>query len=88
VCGDCPDCINDYPCFAAYLLISTVVCASSIERNDQQKRLSCRKINGMPRMELKRRTTDYTELAYREAILKLKYLLNGSYVGPTDVAGT
>jgi len=38
-------------------------------------------------MELKRKTTDYTELAYREAILKLKYLLSGSYIGPTDVSG-
>ncbi|EZA60458.1 Serologically defined colon cancer antigen 8-like protein [Ooceraea biroi] len=39
-------------------------------------------------MDLKRKPTDYMELAYREAISKLKYLLNESYIGPTGMSGT
>ncbi|XP_032689534.1 serologically defined colon cancer antigen 8 homolog isoform X2 [Odontomachus brunneus] len=52
------------------------------------KRLKNRKANGASRMDLnKRKPADYTELAYREAISKLKYLLAESYA-PTAMSGT
>lgn len=54
----------------------------------ERMQLSCRKANGVPRMDLsKRKPADYTELAYREAISKLKYLLAESYA-PTAISGT
>ncbi|XP_011138334.1 serologically defined colon cancer antigen 8 homolog isoform X2 [Harpegnathos saltator] len=54
----------------------------------RMKRLKNRKTNGASRMDLsKKKPADYTELAYREAISKLKYLLAESYA-PTAMSGT
>lgn len=50
--------------------------------------LLCRKTNGTSKLDLsKRKPADYMELAYREAISKLKYLLAESYA-PTGMAAT
>jgi len=53
----------------------------------QEKWLFCRKTNGTSKLDLsKRKPADYMELAYREAISKLKYLLAESYA-PTGMSG-
>ncbi|XP_014483383.1 PREDICTED: serologically defined colon cancer antigen 8 homolog isoform X2 [Dinoponera quadriceps] len=55
----------------------------------RMKRLKNRKANGAPRMDLsKKKPADYTELAYREAISKLKYLLAESYAPNPATPGT
>ncbi|KAL6264640.1 hypothetical protein P5V15_004741 [Pogonomyrmex californicus] len=54
----------------------------------RMKRLRNRKTNGTSKLDLsKRKPADYMELAYREAISKLKYLLAESYA-PTGMSGT
>lgn len=54
----------------------------------RMKRLKSRKTNGISKLDLsKRKPADYMELAYREAISKLKYLLAESYA-PTGMAAT
>ncbi|XP_071560567.1 serologically defined colon cancer antigen 8 homolog [Temnothorax nylanderi] len=53
----------------------------------RMKRLKNRKTNGTSKLDLsKRKPADYMELAYREAISKLKYLLAESYA-PTGMSG-
>ncbi|XP_070512550.1 serologically defined colon cancer antigen 8 homolog isoform X2 [Cardiocondyla obscurior] len=53
----------------------------------RMKRLKNRKTNGASKLDLsKRKPADYMEVAYREAILKLKYLLAESYA-PTGMSG-
>ncbi|XP_054006542.1 serologically defined colon cancer antigen 8 homolog [Hylaeus anthracinus] len=49
----------------------------------QMKRLSLKtkKLNGIQKLEFnKKKSVDYTEMAYREAVSKLKYLLAESYI--------
>ncbi|KAG7201595.1 hypothetical protein KM043_004339 [Ampulex compressa] len=47
----------------------------------RMKRLKSKKVNGVQKMDLnKKKSADYTEIAYREAVSKLKYLLAESYV--------
>lgn len=42
--------------------------------------INCRKYTGSHKMDsLKKRTPDYTDIAYREAVARLKYLLAESY---------
>ncbi|XP_011867009.1 PREDICTED: serologically defined colon cancer antigen 8 homolog [Vollenhovia emeryi] len=54
----------------------------------RMKRLKNRKTNAASKLDLsKRKPADYMELAYREAISKLKYLLAESYA-PTGMSGT
>nr|XP_012226862.1 PREDICTED: serologically defined colon cancer antigen 8 homolog [Linepithema humile] len=54
----------------------------------RMKRLKNRKGNGTSKLDLsKKKPADYMELAYREAISKLKYLLAESYA-PSRMSGT
>ncbi|XP_066588138.1 serologically defined colon cancer antigen 8 isoform X2 [Prorops nasuta] len=49
------------------------------------RRLKTRKINAFPKMDVgKKKVTDYTEVTYREAVSKLKYLLAESYAAPRN----
>ncbi|XP_043256708.1 serologically defined colon cancer antigen 8 homolog isoform X1 [Colletes gigas] len=54
------------------------------------KRLSLKtkKVNGIQKVDLnKKKSTDYTEMAYKEAVSKLKYLLADSYVSKPITGG-